>query len=152
MLSVPFEGGCQCSAVRFRCEAAPYVSYTCHCRECQHVTSSAFATCIQVPAEALAVIAGTPSSFEREADSGNRVVTSFCGACGSALFVANRARPRLRTIYVGTLDRSVDVDVRAHIWTCRRLPWVVLPPGHRAFPEAGDWRPDYAGDPTRLEG
>ena len=151
MLEAPFEGGCQCEAVRYRCTSPPYVSYTCHCRDCQRLTSSAFATCVQVPAEALHLMRGSVSSRERLADSGNRPVTSFCSRCGSSLFVANPARPRLRTIYVGTLDRAQDVEVSAHIWTSRRLPWVLLPTHHRIFSEAGDWRPDYAADPSRLE-
>lgn len=79
-------------------------------------------------------------------------MTAFCGTCGSALYVTNSARPRIRAIYVGTLDCAVDVEVNAHIWTKRRLPWVVLAEGHRVFPEAGDWRADYASDPSRLEG
>jgi hypothetical protein len=151
MLEVPFEGGCQCEAVRFRCSAPPYVSYTCHCLACQHLTSSAFATCIQVPAEALSV-SGSPATRERTADSGNRAFTAFCAVCGSAIYSTTPARPRVRSIYVGTLDRAADVKVNAHIWTKRRLPWVILPPSHREFPEAGDWRPDYAHDPSRLEG
>ncbi len=151
MLDVPFEGECQCGAIRYRCTAAPFVSYTCHCVACQRLTSSAFATCIQVPAEALSVTEGSASSRERRADSGNRLGTAFCSACGSALYSSNSARPRLRSIYVGTLDRAADVEVNAHIWTKRRLPWIVLPTGHRVFPEAGDWRSDYAADPSRLE-
>lgn len=151
MLEPPFEGGCQCRSVRYRCTAPPFVAYTCHCLDCQHLTSSAFATCIQVPAEALELTAGAPVSRERVAESGSRPLTHFCAACGSALFTANPVRPRLRTLYVGTLDRAQDVEVSAHIWTRRRLPWVTLPPGHRVFDEAGDWRPDYAGDPLRLE-
>ncbi len=152
MLEVPFDGGCQCGELRYRCTAPPFVAYTCHCVECQHLTSSAFATCIQVPAEALAMLRGVPASRERTADSGNRLATAFCGSCGSALYSANATRPRLRSVYVGTLDRAAEVEVDAHIWTKRRLPWVALPEGHRVFPEAGDWRPDYADDPSRLQG
>jgi hypothetical protein len=151
MLKVPFEGGCQCEALRYRCTAPPFVSYTCHCLACQRLTSSAFATCIQVPAEALSLLQGSASSRGRTADSGNRLTTAFCASCGSALYASNSARPRLRTIYVGTLDRAADVEVNAHIWTKRRLSWVALPTGHRVFPEAGDWRSDYAADPSRLE-
>jgi len=151
MLDVPFGGGCQCGALRYHCQAPPFVSYTCHCLACQHVSSSAFATCIQVPAEALVVTEGTPALADREAESGNHLTTAFCGRCGSAIYVANAARPRLRTIYVGTLDHAGDVEVDAHIWTKRRLPWVVLPAEHREFSEAGDWRADYAADPSRLE-
>ncbi len=151
-MRVPFNGGCQCGAVRYRCTSSPFVCYTCHCRACQHITASAFATCIQVPAEALEVLSGSPGVFTRVADSGNTLTTSICTVCGSALFVANSARPRIRTIYVGTLDCASEVEVDAHIWVSRRLPWVVLPKDHRVFPNAGDWRPDYASDPTRLEG
>lgn len=150
MLEVPFEGGCQCGALRYRCSALPFVSYTCHCVACQRLTSSAFATCIQVPTEALTVLQGSASSRERTAESGNLLTTSFCSSCGSALYSANSARPGLRSIYVGTLDRAADVEVDAHIWTKRRLPWVVVPSDHRVFPGAGDWRPDYAADPSRL--
>jgi hypothetical protein len=105
---------------------------------------------MHVPAEALALVAGTPRSHERVAESGKRLTTTFCGVCGTALYVANSSRSRTRTIFVGTLDQAARVDVDAHIWTSRRLPWVVLPDDHRTFPEAGDWRPDYAADPTRL--
>ena len=151
MLKPPFQGGCQCGSVRYACAAPPFVSYTCHCLECQRLTSSAFATCIQVPAEALRLLRGQPAERTRTADSGNRLTTSFCVSCGSALFAASSARPRLRTIFTGTLDDASSVEVTAHIWTKRRLAWIALPAGHRIFPEAADWRPDYVGDPSRLD-
>ncbi len=150
-MSRSFEGGCACSAVRFRCTAEPFVAYTCHCRACQRITASAFATCMQVPVEALTVTEGAPKQAVRTADSGNRLTTSFCASCGSALFVANSARPRTRTIYVGSLDQASEVEVNAHIFTNRKLPWVQLPDAHRIFPEAGDFRADYASDPSRLD-
>ena len=150
MLKVPYYGGCQCGAIRYRCTAPPFVQYTCHCRACQRLTSSAFATAIQVPAEAFSVESGNAAIRERVADSGNTLATAFCPSCGSALYSINSARPRLRSIYVGTLDSAADVEVSAHIWTKWRLPWVLIPEGHRIFSEAGDWRPDYAEDPTRL--
>jgi len=106
---------------------------------------------MQVPVEALEILAGNPGSFTRTADSGNALTTTFCKRCGSALFVANSGRPRTRTIYVGTLDDASKVDVTAHIWVSRRLPWVILPEKHRIFHQAGDFRSDYASDPSRLE-
>lgn len=151
MIEVPFEGGCQCQTVRYRCSMPPYVAYTCHCRECQKMTSSAFATCMQVPAESFEVIEGSPAAQQRISDDGNTLTTSFCGKCGSALYISNSARPRLRTILVGTLNNSQDIKVSAHIYTSRKLPWVILPKEHRIFEEAGDWRADYVNDLTRLE-
>ncbi len=147
---LPLEGGCQCGHLRYRCTRPPFVAYTCHCQACQKLTASAFVVSMQVPAEGLELLSGQPTVRERIADSGNRLATSFCPICGSAVFARNSARPRLRTIYVGTLDTPQVIPVSAHIWTKRKLPWVVLPAGHRVFAEAGDWRPDYAADPERL--
>ena len=62
MIETPYEGGCQCQSIRYRCSALPFVAYTCHCRACQRLTSSAFATYMQVPAEALELIKGSPST------------------------------------------------------------------------------------------
>lgn len=151
MIEVPCQGGCQCRAIRYQCNARPFVAYTCHCDACRKLTSSAFATCMQVPAESLQFLHGSPLSATRIADSGNALETYYCGDCGSAMVSASSARPRLRTIYVGSLDDAAGVDVSAHIWTSHKLPWVILPASHRIFPEGGDWRPDYADDPSRLE-
>ena len=150
-LSLPLDGGCLCGKIRYRCTRAPFVAYTCHCSVCQKLTSSAFVTAMHVTVESLELLTGAPVGRERIADSGNRLVTSFCPDCSSALFTNNHARPRMRTVYVGSLDAPASVPVSAHIWTKRRLPWVVLPPGHRVFLEGGDWRPDYASDPSRLD-
>ena len=94
---------------------------------------------------------GEPVAAEREADSGNRLTHWLCGACGTALYCQNASRPRVHTIYVGSLDDPYRVEVAAHIWTKRRHSWVTFPDGHRVFGEAGDWRVDYASDPTRLD-
>jgi len=153
-MSIPIEtqdGRCQCGACRFSVAAEPFVCYTCHCRECQYLSSSAFNTCGQFPAEAVNLAAGHPEVRKRTADSGNIISTWFCGNCGSALFSQNSARPRVRTVYLGTLSGIARLPVNAHIWTSRKLPWVVLPAGHRIFEQTGDWTEDYAGDPGRLQ-
>ncbi|MEM7405843.1 MAG: GFA family protein [Pseudomonadota bacterium] len=150
MLAIPATGQCQCGACHYRVEAAPFVAYTCHCRACQALSSSAFNTCLQAPAESVRCSHGKPRSRDRTAASGNVLTTWFCGDCGSAMFAQNSARPRIRTVYVGTLDERETVNVVAHIWTNAKLPWVVLPPGHRVYPGAGDWRQDYADDIDRY--
>lgn len=148
---MPAKGRCQCGECRYTVNARPYVAYTCHCTECQKLSSSAFVSAMQVPAESVEVTGGAPATRERVADSGNVLKTWFCPSCGSALFARNSARPRLRTIHIGTLEHAADVEVSAHIWVKRKLPWVSLPKGHRIFDEAGDWSDDYADDPERYE-
>ncbi len=150
-LPLPLRGRCQCGVVSFQCTGQPFVAYTCHCLECQRLSSSAFNTCIQVAAEAVEIVTGEPCVRDRTADSGNVLSTYFCRDCGSAIFSQNSARPRIRTIYVGTLNDAGLIEVCAHIWVKRKLPWVVVPSSHRIFNEGGDWTVDYAADLTRYK-
>jgi hypothetical protein len=150
MIHLPARGSCRCGLCRYIFDAQPFVAYTCHCRECQRLTASAFLTCIQLPAESLQITSGDPATDQRIAESGNSLTTHFCRDCGSTLYIENSARPHVRTLHVGTLDCPESVDVNAHIWVKRKLPWVELPTDHRIFDGAGDWREDYANDPTRY--
>ncbi len=106
---------------------------------------------MQIPRESFELVTGKPRARDRIADSGNVLNTAFCGACGSTLYIDNSARPRVRTVHVGSLDDPHAVEVSAHIWVKRKLPWVVLPEQHRIFAAAGDWTEDYASDPTRYD-
>ena len=45
-------GGCQCGALRYEITEAPRMVYSCHCTDCQRLTSSAFSMAVVVAAEA----------------------------------------------------------------------------------------------------
>lgn len=147
---VPFEGGCACGAVRYRCAAAPFVSYACHCTACQKRTGSAFGVSVQVPAEAVTLIAGAPRSRVRIADSGNELRAYFCGDCGTTVFSDSSARPRIRTLTAGGIDDPSWVPLQANIWTRSALPWMHLSEAIDNYAKAGDWTAYYASDPSRL--
>ena len=122
MLEIPANGRCQCGECAYTISANPYVAYTCHCNECQKLSSSAFATLMQVPSESVEIVLGSPKRQKRIAPSGNVLETWFCPSCGSSLFAANSARPRVRTIHTGSLEHAHDIEVSAHIWVKRKLP------------------------------
>ena len=105
---------------------------------------------MQIPTESLKLTSGEPSISQRTADSGNILQTYFCDHCSSTLFAENSARPRVRTLHVGTLDEPDLVEVKAHIWVMGKLPWVQLRPQDRIYQEAGAWREDYVRDPGRY--
>ena len=47
------EGGCLCGALRYRIvSGAELCVYCCHCRDCQRLSSSAYAVCMVLPDEA----------------------------------------------------------------------------------------------------
>ena len=41
-MQLPQTGGCQCGKLRYEITEAPKLVYTCHCTDCQRLTSSAF--------------------------------------------------------------------------------------------------------------
>ena len=48
-MNLPQTGGCQCGKVRYEITEIPQLVYTCHCRDCQRITSSAFSLGITLP-------------------------------------------------------------------------------------------------------
>ena len=41
-MKLPQTGGCHCGKIRYEISEAPQLVYTCHCTDCQRLTSSAF--------------------------------------------------------------------------------------------------------------
>ncbi|HMA14685.1 MAG: GFA family protein, partial [Bacteroidota bacterium] len=51
------EGGCLCGALRYRIiPGAELCVYCCHCRDCQRLSSSAYAVCMVLPDEAFTLL------------------------------------------------------------------------------------------------
>jgi hypothetical protein len=77
-----FTGACLCGKIRYSANADPVFMGVCHCKDCQHVTGSAFAAAVAIP-EATLSVQGTPKAFTVKGQSGK-------GACivASALIAA----------------------------------------------------------------
>lgn len=78
MTAQPISGGCQCGAVRFRCEALGRASI-CHCRMCQKAFGGFFGPL--VTGLGLQWTRGEPAWFA----SSNKVRRGFCAECGTPL-------------------------------------------------------------------
>ena len=48
-MKLPQTGGCQCGKIRYEITEEPREVNTCHCLDCQRLTSSAFSLGIVVP-------------------------------------------------------------------------------------------------------
>lgn len=138
-MTTPFSGGCACGALRYTCTVEPYVSYACHCTDCQKRTGSAFGVSVMVATDGV-VLEGTPKERSRTADSGNEITGMFCGECGTTVMSFSAARPHVRVIAAGTLDDPSWVPMLANIWTGSAMPWVNLLPEIENFPAAPDFR------------
>lgn len=152
LMQLPAKAQCACGECQLTITAQPFVSYTCHCDECKKLTSSAFATLIQLPFEAIGFQPERITQITRDCDSGSTTTLHRCAACGCPMFLRNAARPGIGSVLVGNLEQPEAVAVDAHIWTQRKLPWVTLPADHEIYDFAGDWRSRYRSDPERLSG
>ena len=83
-MKLPQTGGCLCGKIRYEISEAPRLVYTCHCTECQHLTSSAFSIALAVAGFRLT--ADEPQPFESVADSGRVKIRWVCPVCGCWLF------------------------------------------------------------------
>jgi hypothetical protein len=119
------EGGCRCGAVRYTIaiDEVPAV-YACHCHQCQRWTGSAFSLQALVPEDALKV-EGPVIVYERVTE--DRVSTQrICATCHGRIYNTNTRRPGVAVIRAGTLDRSEELDCKAHIFVAYKQAWVSL--------------------------
>lgn len=127
-MSDTIEGGCRCGAIRYRVmlDKLPNV-YACHCLDCQTWSGSAFSLQFIVPETALEVI-GEPYLYERPSEDGERLSRQRgCSKCLTRVYNTNTRRPGLAVVRAGTLDRSHELSIAAHIWTRRKLAGIDIP-------------------------
>jgi hypothetical protein len=127
------EGGCACSAVRYRLDDAPMFVHCCHCRDCQRQTGSAFVINALIETTRVALLSGEPLPHRMPTDSGRPHHIHRCPACGTAVWSEYGGLASLRFVRVGTLDDPSALPPDVHIYTRSKLPWVQLPVGVPAF-------------------
>ena len=131
------EGGCRCGRIRYRVAADELpVAYACHCRDCQTWSGSAFSLQFVLP-ENLLQVTGEPLLYERTSpESGRTSYQRGCATCLTRVYNTNSARPGLVVVRAGTLDRSDELNVVAHIWTKRKMKGIVTPDDVPSWPES----------------
>jgi len=132
---VTIEGGCRCGAVRYTLglDNLP-PTYACHCTDCQTWSGSAFSQ-QAVVAESAIEASGPIVIYELTSPSGRVSRQRMCGVCHTRIFNTNSARPGIAVVRAGTLDRSNELIVTAHIWTRSKQPWLQLPDGAPTWSE-----------------
>lgn len=78
--AITHTGGCQCGAIRFRCDGIRPAS-VCHCRMCQKATGGLYGAFVNVDPERLTWTRGARKIFR----SSTVALRGFCGDCGTPL-------------------------------------------------------------------
>jgi hypothetical protein len=133
-MKLPQTGGCQCGKVRYEITEAPQLVYTCHCKDCQRLSGSAFRIGIVVPENGFRLSGIEPRRRHRTADSGRTMTLLVCPEC--ACSICSPPTNGVARLLAGTLDDTSWVRPSLHVWTRSKQPWVILPEGDQIF-EAG---------------
>jgi hypothetical protein len=136
-----FEGGCTCTAVRYRMSRAPLFVHCCHCRWCQRETGTAFALNGLVEASEVSLLQGEVEIIDTPSNSGRGQRISRCPHCRVALWSNySGAGEAIHFVRVGTLDNPDAFPPDIHIFTSSKQPWVNLEGGAPVVPEYYDWK------------
>ena len=122
---MPITGGCLCGAVRYSIDADPIAKRTCWCRLCQYLGAGNATVNVGFPSAAVTTT-GTVTGYASIADSGNRIIRSFCPTCGTPVFSDAEVRPQFRFVRAGTLDDPEFGAPEIAIWTAAAPSWACI--------------------------
>lgn len=132
-MAVYATGGCLCGAVRYDCAEAPLMMGTCHCRDCQRNSGSAFATLMIFRNDTVSITGDGVSHFSHAGGSGKSVERCFCSRCGSSVSAFYEVTPDFMVVFAGTVDNPALVEPQWNIYTADKQPWLELPPQLKSF-------------------
>jgi hypothetical protein len=150
----PVEGGCACGAVRYRLKACPPLVYTCHCTDCQTLSTSAFTLSAPVNRADLEITRGRLKTWVRTTtESGLPTTQDICPDCGVRIYSEPSQAPDKVTLRLGTLDDTSWVNPAAAIWMRSAQPWFEPKPTMLTYEKGPpDWAPVARAWRKQFEG
>ena len=144
------EGGCTCGQVRYKVHPIPpLIVHACHCSWCQRQTGAPHVINAIYESKHIELTHGEVEELITASPSGKCQTIVRCPFCRNALwsfYLINGFADKLPFLRVGTLDNPDLMPPDIHIFTSSKMPWYVIPEGHRAVEEYYDedttWRPD----------
>jgi hypothetical protein len=117
-------GACHCGAITYEADVAPTVRI-CHCTDCQKLSGAAFRAVVVAPRDKFALLTGTPNTYVKTAESGNKRVHAFCGRCGSPIYACAVNDPPSYTLRIGLIRERAEFTPIRQIWCQSALPWAM---------------------------
>ena len=118
------QGRCHCGSIAYEAEIDPARVSACHCTDCQMLTGSAFRVSVPAPAESFR-LTGTPKTYVKVADSGNRRIHAFCPECGAPVYSSAISDSPTFSLRVGCLDERAELPPRKQIWCESSMAWAM---------------------------
>jgi hypothetical protein len=119
------QGRCHCGAITYEADVDPERVTICHCTDCQTLTGTAYRVTVPVAREAFTLRTGTPKTYQKVAESGNRRIQAFCGDCGTPIYACAADNPTSYGLRIGALAQRAQLPPRRQIWCRSALPWAL---------------------------
>ena len=116
------EGGCLCTAIRYRVEGTPLGTSMCHCQSCRRASGAPSVAWVVFRYSDFAFVTGWPVVFR----SSPPVSRTFCGKCGTPLTYQHSDSADTIDVTISTLDIPADFAPTREIWLEDKLPWEPL--------------------------
>lgn len=118
---MPYEGGCQCGAIRYRLSGAPAYVALCHCTDCRKSAGAPAVHWTCIPAASFELLQGEL----REYRSSQLATRMFCPTCGTGIAYRNETNlPGLIDVQGATLDDPDALPPQIHVQTADRLAFM----------------------------
>lgn len=118
---MPQTGSCLCGGVSYEIAGAIGPSEYCHCSMCRKAHGSAFSVNAEIPASSFRLSSGAELITEFASSTQRR--KSFCGRCGSQLFIRRLDDPDTLAITLGTLDSDPLTRPERHVFVDSKARW-----------------------------
>jgi hypothetical protein len=117
-------GRCHCGQISFEAEIDPAPVRICHCTDCQTLTGTAFRTNVSSLPGTFVLRSGTPKTYIKTAESGNKRAHGFCPDCGTPLYsTAPGANPASYGLRVGGSTAAASCARQSRAGARSALPW-----------------------------
>lgn len=116
-------GKCHCGQITYSAEVDPEKVSLCHCADCQMLTGSAYRVNVPAAKENFVLHTGTPASYVKTADSGNRRKHTFCSHCGTPVYSSAVTDPPSFSLRIGCLAERAQLPPKRQIWCDSALSW-----------------------------
>jgi hypothetical protein len=118
------DGRRHCGQITYEAEVDPDAMLICHCTDCQILTGSALRAVVTASAAHFVLRSGTPKSYVKTAESGNKRRHAFCGDCRTPIYACAVDNPQSYTLRIGAIAQRAAFSPQRQIWRRSSLPWV----------------------------